>query len=254
EGRANRELALTAVRSHEDQVGDVRARDQQDQPRGRGYHPDRVGNSANDVVTHAREHGHRLRLIEEHLGGDARRQIRRHLEHARQPGFEFALRLVDRYPRLQSGNGEVVEAAGIGIIRIQREWKPELRLRIGKTEAPRHHADDLTRDAVDQDRATEDVRIGAEAGAPERFADDRDAGSGGRVLGVGEGAAEPWRDLEQGDEIRGDIRALQALRLAPSVWIGDVYGAVLIKRDTLDGPGESLVREVGARSLLRLEH
>src|SRR5439155_12051572 len=67
---------------------------------------------------------------------------------------------------------EIVVVPGPERIVVEAEWEPDAGLRFRESELARHDADHPAGNPVEPDLAGQDLRIGAEPGAPDRFADD----------------------------------------------------------------------------------
>ena len=132
---AHGELALAAVGAHENEVGDVRARDEEHEPGGRGDDPQRARDAARDVLAQRNEERPRLRLLEQHRRRNARREIREQLDDARQHRREIALRVRDGHAGLETRDAVVVEAARVTDVRIELQRQPDLRRGRGKAKA-----------------------------------------------------------------------------------------------------------------------
>ena len=133
---------------------------------------------------------------------------------------------------------------------IEAEGKPDLRARVGETKALGHYADDLVRRPSHLQHVADDGAVAAETGSPHTFADDHDGWAIGLILGLGEGPPELWRDLEQRNQIRRYQGGSKSLRLGAAGRIGDVFGAILVRRDAVDGVGKALVGEVRGAHLV----
>ena len=173
ERRAKRHLPLTRGGPREQHVGDVAARDEQEQDHGAEQREQHVAEPADDAVPQVEHfHAEPLRvLVGIQLGAplrDRRHPFRRLRE--RDPGREVGL---------------VPEAAFVGRRRPppQREWHPH----VGRLprESRRHHADDGSRRVADCHDLTQDVVAAAELLDPRAVVehDDRGRARPGIVLG-----------------------------------------------------------------------
>ncbi len=243
------EFTLTGVGPHERQVRDVGAGDKQQQRRGAGNRPERPGDSARDVRPQRHQHGRWPRLIHDlprrHTGDEQRHDIWRPREHRR----EIALRVGDRHARLQANDGVVGKCRGRRIDGVELERHPQLGRGGRHLKARRQDTRDLTTDTVHIEPAADDAGIGAETHAPHRLTDEHDGRCAGAIFGVGERVAEDRRQLEHRNESRRDRCRDDTLRLDAAARVGDVHFAFAVDADTLDGPREPEIREVGRRRL-----
>ena len=128
----------------EDEIGDVRARDQQDEPDRPEQQPQgSFGGPADDAI------GQRV-------GDDAERGVGRRilLAELRGDGVHLGARRLDRGPWRQAAeDDEPIGAAGpfVELVRPEEERLPELDVGRRQLELGRHHADDLDVGAVQLD-------------------------------------------------------------------------------------------------------
>ena len=125
---AHGELALTAVGPNENEVRDVRARDEQHHAGGRGHDPQRLRDAAGHVILERRDERNRPRLIEQHLRGDAGCEIRGQLDDLRQHRHEVTTGGSDGDAFAKPRDAIVVEPAGRRIVRVEAHRHPDLRL------------------------------------------------------------------------------------------------------------------------------
>ena len=90
----------------------------------------------------------------------------------------------------------------------------QISFRFGEAELLRHHADDRRHDAIQSNGRAGDVAIALEARLPEAMADECDRRRPGRRVGLGEVAADNWRDAEDGERVRRHSGAAQPFRKA----------------------------------------
>ena len=160
----DRELLLSPFRPHEEEVRDVGARDQQDEPDS----PQKDPESLTDVTDHVlRERAHprrQLRLVP-HLLREAGGQgiaLRDHREHAR----DIGVGLLDCRVRLQPRNGLVAEVGREDLGAVEVKGQEHERPAVEEAEGCRQHADDLVRFAVDVHRFSDCRRIAAQLPLP----------------------------------------------------------------------------------------
>jgi hypothetical protein len=249
---ADGELTLPGIGADQHEVGDVRARDEQNEHRGRGDHPQGAIDAPCHVFTKRHHDRDRLGLIEQHLRRDAGCHLRIDLGDSREHGGKIALGLGHAHSWTEPCHRIEVETARElrGWIELQRQ--PELRLFCWKAKALRHDAHDLTTEPVHVDVASDDRSVATETVAKELLAEDHQVRPVRHVLGVGEDAAKDGRDLQRGYERGRDPCCGHALRLTAAARLGEIHRAFLVDADVLDGSGKPLIREVGALGLIRL--
>jgi hypothetical protein len=141
--------------------------------------------------------------------------VRRARELALEPRAQLAHgapRLGEADSRLEA-RGRVEKATGSSHgVEAQGERHPQLGP-VGVAEAPRHHTHDPVRDAVEKDVPTHDVRA-PELPLPEAVAEQHHWGRAGLVLLLEEIAAALGRHAEHGEEVEGDARCGNVLRLS----------------------------------------
>jgi hypothetical protein len=198
---ADAHLAGALERPREHQVGDVRAGDQEHQRhRGQKQH-ERPARPADEPVVERTQPRAHLRVgLRVHL-----------LQVARHPD-QILARLRQRHPGLETRDGaEVVGTPHFPHLReVHRPRHPEVGLRAVEREVRRHDADDLEIEAVQRQRAIDDVRVGAELTAPESIAQHEHAMTSDDVLAGRERAAGRGAHAEYVEEVRGDEQALHA--------------------------------------------
>src|SRR6185437_12189285 len=104
--------------------------------------------------------------------------------------------------------------------------------------------------AVHQNRLADYVGVGTITRPPKPIAEHHDPGPVRQIFIRGEPAAEFWRYLEQLREVRGRLRVVQMSGLGALLRIGEVNRVGLVGRDTGDGAGIALKREIRALGLL----
>ena len=129
----DRQLLLPRLGAHQEQVGDVRAGDQQDEPDRAEQHPQHPADVADDVDRQRPDVRPELHVLE-HLPREARRHrepIRDHRHHPRDVG----VRLLERDARLQARDPLVAEVADVKLGAIEAERQHELRVAVEEAEA-----------------------------------------------------------------------------------------------------------------------
>lgn len=213
---AHGDLALTCRPSHEQQTGQVGARDEEDRAGGRGHHaqgprecpagrvdpPTAVVEGETRRVVVLRHSGRGDGLTHQRLGFDAcafRRRARLQPSHHAHPPTAGVL----------DGVGRVVERA------VQHRGKHQVGRLTGRyaSEAVRTDADDGDRRGVDVHRSPDDGAVTAERALPEGVAEDRDGLRGARAIVFGPKRSTEGRlDPEPAEEVAGDDLALGQFR------------------------------------------
>ena len=153
---AKRELLVTTLGADEQQVGEIRARDEEDEPNRGLEKPQRPSDAADDVrlqVVVAQAMLFRVRRV--NVAGAAtlgRRTAIAAVEDIplRHHRFEIAARTVDRHAIVEPADErqEVAAAELIAVRRIDHQWQPHLHAFVVHVEAARHDADHRAGDAV----------------------------------------------------------------------------------------------------------
>ena len=207
-------------RADQQQVGHVRAGDQDQDADGR--HQRQEGGAA--VADHLLVQGHDLRGLVGALPWIL-------LPQALGDRLHLGLGLLLRHARLQSGDHakEMTAAAGVG--RIDRDRRPELHLPRREIETWRHHSDDRRRSAVQRDRLAEDVRVGGEPALPHAVAQHDHVVLARRVFFGPEASSQRRADLQQLEHIPGHRRVREPLGPAG---VGERRAAARVGRDPLE--------------------
>ena len=143
ERRPNGQLLLPPFCPDEQQVRDVRARDQQHHADRPHQHPEHRSDVANQIGLEQPHHRRELRLFEQLLREPRERWVAldRHWDQARSVGR----RLLDGHTRLQPRDGGVVEHPEVHVAGIEPHRQDDRGLLIEKTKRVGQHADDLER-------------------------------------------------------------------------------------------------------------
>jgi hypothetical protein len=234
EDRSDANLVAPTGRACEQQVGDVRAGDEQ-------YEGDRAEQDERGIphlrhdafvkAAHPRRHvavGLRPDLLE--ALGDSR-QIR------------LGLRRRDARPH-PPDRAEEVRARRLQLPWREVERQPELRSSRPQRQLRRHDADDGVRLAVDRDSLPDDPRVGAEAAPPEAVTEHHHSGCAVGFVGPSESATEGWCDAQRLEVVGRDARRDDALRFAATgeVHRGACRGGELLQRLRVRAPVEIIGR------------
>ena len=138
---ANGQLALTRARSCQEQVGDVRAGDEQHESNRAGEHEERRANVAGQLLAQAHDPRRPAGIeVGKHL-----RQVQRDLSHV-------DLRAFDSNARLQTADDRQRSPARNPRLRREPDRQPDVHALVEKREAGRHDADDRVGNALRDDR------------------------------------------------------------------------------------------------------
>ena len=181
---ANGDLGLPSAGARQEEVGDVHAADQEDQPDGAEQQNQRLADVAHDRFLE-RHQSNRPPALRRVIGGILLLQARdQRVEPAlrrrqRQPGFETRDRFrqippVARRLRLQRRAEEARCRPDFGV--------PFCRSRARRVKAGRHDADDAVQVGIEPQRPVEDSRVAPERAPPQAIADHDFAGESRRVV------------------------------------------------------------------------
>ena len=244
ERRANGQLARTARRPRQQQVGEVRTRDQQHQSHGCHEENQRHPYITDDPVLHRPE-------ADTHLGVG----VRVFLLEVRGNALQIVLGLRDRHAGSQaSDRTQVVRPSLREEGRVDRLGRPQLDARIRETEGRRHHANHSVGERVDLDVTPDDRGIGGEASLPQCMTEDRDAVLAGHLFVLDEVSAERRLNAQGAEHVDRHPQTAQpfglgAFRIQDA---GREHGRAIlharVERDVLERPVARLpVHQVGGR-------
>ena len=176
----HRELAMARLRAREQQVGEIRARDQQHESNRGLQHPDRAAGAADDLLLH----GIHLQDVAE-VGLPLFRRFRQRrkdvillagtLSPVLNQRGELGLRGLRRDAVLQSPDEiQKVVAAILAIGGIETDRHPDLGAVVHHVGARRHDADHFASQPVDLHHLSDDVALAAKGGLPEFVREDAD--------------------------------------------------------------------------------
>jgi hypothetical protein len=211
ERTAHGHLALTRLGTREQQIGDVRARDQQQKADGAEKQPDRPADGADDFLTQRQHHGVELHLAR--VQSAVRPRLRERVE--------IIPRLIDRYAGLEPRRRIVAVVAMIGARLVPSSGSPQRArrgiLEVGRQdELGRHDADDLVRHAVDLNRPPDHPRVAGVPPLPEAVPENHEVRAVRHVLFGREQPSTDRRHTEHRKQVRGHRRRGEALRLSVS--------------------------------------
>jgi len=168
--RPDRELAAARRGAHDQEIGDVRARNQQHERDGAHHRQDRRPHVADDVVEHRDRVEVETRGLLDRI---VRAQIRRDAVH-------LQLRLLGRHARLQTADHAKDDVVAVGGVEIDARRRPHVRRPVDadarreqQLESRRENADDARAAVAELDVLADDRRIAAVTPLPERVAQDR---------------------------------------------------------------------------------
>ncbi len=148
EREANRQFLLAGLGAHQEQVGDVRTRDQQHQSDGAEQNPQHGADVADDI-DFERPHQRCEPRIVEHLLGKAGRQLEA-LGQRWQQALDVGVGLRNGHAGLEPRQALEVEAGGVNGRAVDLQRKNHLRVGGEKPKVFREHADHFVRIAVDR--------------------------------------------------------------------------------------------------------
>ena len=231
ERRADGQLAAAGHAGGEQQVGDVGARDEEQQHDTRRHRDERRLHGGHRLVEHPHElHLHRPPLAEEQIVDERARDAAR----SRGP---FRRRLLDRRARPEPRDGG--EDAHFRLVRRRDEpdlRRPQARLRGGEGEAGRRHPDDLVVAIVEAHVGADGVGAAAEPLHPEAMAQDDDPVLARFFLGLVEEPAHERLHPQDGEHAGTELAAADAIgtvRRRPQI------PAVAVRGWPLDCPGSA---------------
>ena len=202
ERRAHRHLAAPRRGADEQQVRDVRARDQQHEADRTQEHQQSQADVLDQQVVRA--HHRRIRIAGRVGGGDALCD-----------GRHVCGRGVDGHAVLEAAeHGQRVQAASRQLAWTEHQRRVHVgRDALGKPETRRHHADHGKWGAGQRDRFADEPAIAAVAPLPE-FVPQHDDAIAARFLLIGEGAADERRNSEHAEQAARERNRGKTLGLA----------------------------------------
>ena len=205
EGRPQRELARTVRRAREKQDRDVAARDQQQDERNALGDEEKRGQ-------HARRRPDAQRRERHRVGPNQPPIVLRVLTDA--DGRQLRARLASRRPFLEAAVHPYGGTQAVGVVDgSPPQGQPELLLARHR-EALGHHAHDRRGDTADAERGADDVRSGAEPGAPVVVSDHHHLGRPDDLVRLRERTSPRGRHSRQRERGRAHLRPPRALRPA----------------------------------------
>ena len=226
----DRQLLLPRFGSDQEQVGDVRAGDEQNEADSAEEHPQHATDISDDIGRERPDVRSDLHVVE-HLAREAgwhRKAIRDERNQPRNVG----VRLLHRDAGLQPRHAPIAEVGRVQLRTVEAERQNQLRVAIEEAEPGGKHADDLARLAVDDDRFAEDTPDRCRTSVSQ-YAWLRITRSGvfGESSSRGEMAAEDRVDVEEAQRAVRHEQDLHALGLAGA---GDRNGAAVPQPDVLE--------------------
>ena len=149
---------------------------------------------------------------------------------------------------------QAAEIPQLDLVLVEVVRLPELRLRCGKRQRRRHHADDLDTVPIDLDHPTDDTGVAAEARLPEPVAEDGHRRGAGTPILSGEDPAQPRRCAHHLEERRGHEGRLDSLRVLRA---GEARLVLADQRHPVQGadlPRVEEVQRIRHRQLVELHH
>src|SRR5205085_696260 len=203
--RAQRELTVPRGSAREQQVGDIRACDQQDEGDSREEHEQNWPDIADNLLANRRERDAPAGVVNWILLLELARDY-----------VQLRLGLLHCYAGHEPPHASQKSAAGFSIVlrRLERERSPDLHLIVQKMKARWHHADDCVNATADRDLLPEHSIVTAEALLPKLVTEDRNEIRAWPVLIVREPAADQGLDAERREKTGGNDLRLHLDRIA----------------------------------------
>ena len=152
--RARCQFLLPALHTHEQQIGHVGARDQQDDPDRAHHHPQDVVDLAHDILFE-RPQRRRKTSVFEHLRVEPERRGPA-LQPDRQQPTDIGVRLLDRHAGIETGHPLIAEVTEYRTAAIETHRKDHVGIGIDEPEIRGHDADHHTRRGIDTERPADD--------------------------------------------------------------------------------------------------
>ena len=214
ERRSRRELLLTSLHSHEQQIGDVRAGNQQHDADRSHEDPECVRHVADDILLERCEVGPDSRALEQFLveprwGWPCIQPGRQHATHVR-------VGLLQRHARFEPGHTLIAEVAEEHSIAIESLRKDDVGLSVQELKTVRHDANHRIRFRIDRQRSAESRAVTSESALPVSRHQDDGVGTAGRVVRLRKPAAKGRRDIQRLQRAVRDPNTPHLLRLSHS--------------------------------------
>ncbi len=209
ERQTSGQLLQAHTRSHEHQIGDVDAPDQQHECCAAPHQIQDRPNVLHHLVLQTNDHRVEASVDEDLF------ELRESLEVRRVQRVDLALRLLDGGIRFQSRDEHGIVAVPLlvgSLLRRERHRRPHRLVVIVRPETRRHDADDGVGPAVDAKLAADRMSIAAELAAPEPIAQHHDRLTTRLAFLRGERAADLRRHTSDLEERRGHRGRLNSSR------------------------------------------
>ena len=236
ERHPDRHLAGSHRRAHQEQVGDVRASDQEDAAHGAKQNEQRLPDLTHDLLLERNDRRAPLRV---HLGA-----LRGGLRRDR---FHLGARRLDRNVGPQAGDGLVVAALARRARGVDLDRDEELGAQVRERETRRHDAGDDAQRAVDRDLLADHARVAAVAPLPEPVSQHHARRNAEDVFFRQDRPAQERRHAEDAEEVGRDAQTQELLGLAQR---GEVHRDLVERGDRL----ERAVARAPVEEVLGLDH
>ena len=231
DGGAHGEFLGTPFGPHEQQVGHVRAGNQQDDADGRRHHPQALAEISDEIIDERADLG-REACVFHHPEGHplGRRELAEgDADHARHVRVDAC----DVDARAQAADRLVVVARQPDVGPVEAQRQHEIVRGVHEPEALREHADDLATRAVHGDQPADDVRVASELALPVAVAQHDDFRAAVLVVSLREWPADRRLDPEEGQQAVGRDQGIEALGLGKT---GDGDGGAVPECDVGQRP------------------
>ncbi len=164
ERQPDRQLLLARFGAHEEEIGDIRARDEQDQGDRAEENPQHLADVADDIDVEWPDERAKPRLVE-HLLGEALRQLEA-LRQRRQQALDVGVGLRDGDAGLEPREPSVIEPCRVNGLAIEFHRHDHERVGAQELEILGQHADHLAGGAIHRQALTDGRGTGAERALP----------------------------------------------------------------------------------------
>ncbi len=228
----DRDLLRPRRRPRKHKVGDIRASDQQHQPYRAQQHQQRGPRAPHQFLVQRR-----------HIRSPARVRGRILRRQPLRDRADFGPCARRRHAALQPRDHHKRTRSADKLTRVRPDRHPEIGVSRGKLEPRAHHAGDCVPPALDRDRLPDHIPARPETPLPQSMAQHHRGTCRRRIVVANEGPAQQRLSAKQLEELPGDERHRDALRLhlPRHIHLGVLYGGHLLESPALLAP----VQEVG---------
>jgi len=249
EHAAHRQVVQALFRPDQKQIGDVRARDEQEKRTGAEHDPQRAPDSAHHHLAQRAHHG-------AHVGqpdGGGGEPPRERIGHMGKERLQVGGRRLGGDPRAEPGDAAEVEGRRLGSCRVDPDGEPQRRPLRREGEALGHDADHLVSNAVNHEEAADDAGIGGVPDLPEPLPEDGDR-SAAEVLLLVQDPPPERGNAEHPEHARAGARGLDPFGPRPvaRAAVAEVHGGVPVCAHGREDAVRAAVVEIGGVGLVHL--